>query len=92
MLGLINQKNEKLTDNKPQEQFSRIARFFIFVIFIALSIVMSGDNGVLSSSKKQVIRDLKLDEKGYGFFGSFASAGRMLGSCLFMGLLQTDRR
>ena len=51
---------------------------------------MSGDNGVLSSSKKQVIS--KLGEKGYGFFGSFASAGRMLGSCLFMGLLQTDRR
>ena len=53
---------------------------------------MSGDNGVLSSSKKQVRRDLKLDEKGYGFFGSFASAGRMFGSCLFIGLLQTNKR
>ena len=92
MLGLISKKNEKLNENKPQEKFSRVARFFIFIIFIALSIVMSGDNGVLSSSKKQVRRDLKLDEKGYGFFGSFASAGRMIGSCLFMGLLQTDKR
>ena len=85
-------KEEKLVDKKPHEQLSRIARFCIFVIFIALSIVMSGDNGVLSSSKKQVRRDLQLDEKGYGFFGSFASAGRMFGSVAFMGLLQTDRR
>ena len=85
-------KEEKLVDEKPHEEFSRVARLFIFVIFIALSIVMSGDNGVLSSSKKQVRRDLQLDEKGYGFFGSFASAGRMFGSCIFMGLLQTDRR
>ena len=46
-------KDETLIE-KPHEQLSRIARFFIFTIFIALSIVMSGDNGVLSSSKKQV--------------------------------------
>ena len=74
------------------EQLSRVSRTCIFIIFISLSIIMSGDNGVLSSSKKQVRRDLELDEKGYGFFGSFASAGRMIGSCLFMGLLQTDKR
>ena len=88
-------KDEQLVEeNKPEnpEQLSRINRFLIFLIFIALSIVMSGDNGVLSSSKKQVRRDLQLDEKGYGFFGSFASAGRMFGSVAFMGLLQTDRR
>ena len=93
MFGLLSKKNEKLVnDIKPHEPFSRIVRICIFSIFISLSIIMSGDNGVLSSSKKQVRRDLKLDEKGYGFFGSFASAGRMLGSCLFIGLLQTDRR
>ena len=85
-------KEEKLVDDKPHEEFSRVARLCIFVIFIVLSIVMSGDNGVLSSSKKQVRRDLQLDEKGYGFFGSFASAGRMFGSVAFMGLLQTDSR
>ena len=92
MIGIKTSKKENLLNDKPHEQFSRIARLCIFIIFISLSIVMSGDNGVLSSSKKQVRRDLKLDEKGYGFFGSFASAGRMMGSCLFMGLLQTDRR
>ena len=52
-------KEENLLEkDKPHEQLSRFARFCIFLIFIALSIVMSGDNGVLSSSKKQVRRDL----------------------------------
>ena len=50
-------ENEEKLIVKPHEQLSRAARFLIFVIFIALSIVMSGDNGVLSSSKKQVRRD-----------------------------------
>ena len=86
------EKDETLVDKKPHEQLSRCARLCIFFIFMCLSIVMSGDNGVLSSSKKQVRHDLKLDEKGYGFFGSFASAGRMFGSVMFMGLLQTDKR
>ena len=89
------EKKENLVeekDKKPHEPLSRIARGGIFVIFIILSIIMSGDNGVLSSSKKQVRRDLKLDEKGYGIFGSSASLGRMIGSVSFIGLLQTDRR
>lgn len=89
---MSDQKEEKLVEEKPHEQLSRLFRGCIFFIFIALSIVMSGDNGVLSSSKKQVRRDLQLDEKGYGFFGSSASAGRMFGSVVFIGLLQTDRR
>ena len=31
-------KEEKLVDDKPHEEFSRIARLCIFVIFIVLSI------------------------------------------------------
>ena len=70
MIGIKTSKKENLLNDKPHEQFSRIARLCIFIIFISLSIVMSGDNGVLSSSKKQVRRDLKLDErKGSIFFG-----------------------
>ena len=86
------EKNENLIENKPHEQLSRVARLCIFIIFMSLSIVMSGDNGVLASSKKQLRRDLQMDEKGYGFFCAFADAGRMFGSVMFMGLLQTDKR
>ena len=53
------EKKEELVE-KPHEQLSRAARFCIFLIFIALSIVMSGDNGVLSSSKKRLFRFFRL--------------------------------
>ena len=48
-------KSEPLVDQKDEVekvQLSRVLRFIIFLTFVCLSIVMSGDNGVLSSSKK----------------------------------------
>ena len=56
--------DDKLVDQKHLP-LSRGLRIFIFCNFIALSIVMSGDNGVLSSSKKIIIQDLELNEKLY---------------------------
>ena len=70
----------------------RKLRIFIFCNFIALSIVMSGDNGVLSSSKKIIIQDLELNEKLYGVFSSIPSIGRIAGSFIFMFLLKFDNR
>ena len=84
------QKEEKLVENNPNEQLSPAFPAFrsqIFFIFITLSIVMSGDNGVLSSNKKQVGRNIFNQD-----FWKFASAGRILGNVVFIGLHQTDRR
>ena len=66
-------KNEPLVDQKDdveKVQLSRVLRFIIFLTFVCLSIVMSGDNGVLSSSKKMVAKDLNLSDSEYGIFGS----------------------
>jgi len=84
--------------DKPEEEkvehveLSRIMRLIIFVTFVALSIVMSGDNGVLSSSSKMIKKDLGLSDSEYGLFGSIPSTGRIIGSLVFMGLLATDNR
>ena len=77
---------------KEHLQLNRKLRIFIFCNFIALSIVMSGDNGVLSSSKKIIIQDLELNEKLYGIFSSIPSIGRIAGSFIFMFLLKFDNR
>ena len=82
-------KEEKLIEQKPHEQLSRAARLFIFIIFIALSIVMSGDNGVQTTKKKQVRRDLQLDEKGYGFFGVILSLSTP--ACLIRSIISSWR-
>ena len=79
-------------EEKRYEQLSRKARFSIYIIFIALLIAMNSENGILSSNKDQVRKDLQLDEKEYGFFCSFGYAGRVLGSYIIMDILKKDRR
>ena len=85
---------EKPEENEDVErvQLSRLMCLIIFVTFVALSIVMSGDNGVLSSSSKMIKKDLGLSDSEYGLFGSIPSTGRIIGSLVFMGLLATDNR
>ena len=85
-------EEKKFIGKNRYEQFSRKARFCIFTIFIVLAIIMSADNGVLSSSKKQVRRDLQLDEKGYGILCSLSLVGRMFGNFVIMDILKFDRR
>ena len=89
------EKKESLLNSSNQiekVELSRILRFIIFLTFVALSIVMSGDNGVLSSSSKMIKKDLGLSDSEYGLFGSIPSTGRIIGSLVFMGLLATDNR
>ena len=88
--------DKPLVENQEEKvehvQLSRIMRLIIFVTFVSLSIVMSGDNGVLSSSSKMIKKDLGLSDSEYGLFGSIPSTGRIIGSLVFMGLLATDNR
>ena len=88
-------QNESLIHKKKtveRIQLSRITRFIIFLSFILLSVVMSADNGVLSSSKKMIVKDLNLSDSEYGTFGSIPSIGRIIGSLIFMRLLLIENR
>ena len=49
---------------------------------------MSGDNGVVSSCSEEIKRDLKLSDAEYGLFGSLPGTGRIIGSLIFMFVLQ----
>ncbi|MCQ2820248.1 MAG: hypothetical protein MJ252_23530 [archaeon] len=73
-------------DNKPV-RLSRVVRFIIFMVLVTLSIVMSGDNGIVSSCSEEIKRDLKLNDKEYGLFGSLPGTGRIFGSVIFMFIL-----
>ena len=68
---------EKQTKSENKVQLSRALRLLIFVGFVCLSIVMSGDNGVVSSSSKMIKKDLNLTDAQYGIFGSLPSTGRI---------------
>lgn len=90
----MSSKQEKLLNESgiDRTKLSRPLRIVIFITFVLLSIVMSGDNGVLSAGSKNIKKDLGLSDKEYGTFGGIPSAGRIVGTLIFMGLLSTDRR
>lgn len=74
------------SDNVPL-RLSRVIRFIIFMVLVILSIVMSGDNGIVSSCSEEIKRDLNLNDKEYGLFGSLPGTGRIFGSVIFMFIL-----
>lgn len=81
------------TEDKVERiKLNRYIRAGIFITFVILSIIMSGDNGVLSSNSREVKRDLGLSDKEFGTFASIPVMGRIVGTLIFMKLLQTDRR
>ena len=65
---------------------------YIYIIIIILIILINSDNDILSTSKKQIIIDLQLNEKKFGFFFSFTSLGRMVGSIIFPNQIKKDKR
>ena len=69
------------------KELSRPVRLIIFVVLVGLSIVMAGDNGVVSSCSEEIKRDLKLSEAEYGLYGSLPGSGRIFGSLIFMVIL-----
>lgn len=80
---------ENLLEKTGKEiRLSRYVRFVIFVVLVGLSIVMSGDNGVVSSCSEEIKRDLQLSDAEYGLFGSLPGTGRIIGSLVFMVVLQ----
>ena len=65
---------------------------YIYIIFIILIILINSDNDILSTSKKQIIIDLQLNEKKFGFFFSFTSLRRMVGGIIFPNQIKKDKR
>ena len=68
-------------------RLSRGLRFLVFFVLLSLSVVISGDNGVISSCSEEIKSNLDLSEKEYGVFSSFTVVGRIIGSLLFMFIL-----
>ncbi len=83
------EKNKPLVDTTKEGKIrlNRYVRLIIFADLFFLSIVMSGDNGVVSSCSEEIKRDLNLSDAEYGLFGSLPGTGRIFGSLIFMFVL-----
>lgn len=78
--------------NKKYLELSRIVRFIVSVDLIIISIILSGDSGVIASSKNELQTSLNFNDKEFGIFSGITSTGRITGTFVFMALLVFDFR
>jgi len=78
-----NQNEENESNNSKKIILSKCYRVFLFFIMINIDCTMDISSGILSSAAKEIKKQLKLNDKKFGGFGTAASIGRILSSFLF---------
>ena len=77
-----NENEEKII--RPKKiKLSRCYRVFLFFIMINIDCTIDISSGILSSSAKEIKKQLKLNDAKFGSFGTAISLGRIISSFLF---------
>jgi predicted MFS family arabinose efflux permease len=95
-------EHNKIKDIKPKKEeneskepisIQRKMRWIIFIILITVYIVISMDQGILSSTTTQLMEDFGMSERELGGFGSMSSLGSSLGCiCSFTLINKFNRK
>lgn len=84
----INKFKKKSNPNLKKNKniiLSRYTRWFIFVLFILLAILMNFDHGTVPAATSEIKSDLDINDTILGIFGSLVFLGNMIGIiCLFI--------
>ena len=76
------EKEDKIIKSK-KIKLSKCYRLFLFFIMINIDCTLDVSSGILSSSAKEIKRQLKLNDANFGSFGTATSLGRIISSFLF---------
>ena len=86
-------ENNKLEENQnPKLRLSRIIRILIFLCFFLIQLLNCSDGGVISAEPNQIKKELSIDDKAFGFFGSVVQIGRIIGTFSLMFFLDYFNR
>ena len=80
------QKETLLTKEKNRRPLSRCFRFTLFLVMTTVECSISISTGILSSASKVIKKDLDLDNKTFGLFGTANGVGRVIG-CFIYGVV-----
>lgn len=69
--------------NKERVTFSPFPRFVLYCVLLSIEMSMNNGAGVLSSSSKEIKKQLNLNDKQFGLFGTSQGIGRGIGSLMF---------
>ena len=92
----MSDKQENLVtteEGKPHIRLSRWTRILIFVCFFVIHLLNCSDGGVVSARSNQIKKELNINDKSFGFYGSIVQIGRIIGTLSVMILLNLfDRK
>jgi len=92
----MSDKQEKLVtseEGKPHIRLSRWTRIIIFVCFFIIHLLNCSDGGVVSARSNQIKKELNINDKSFGIYGSIVQIGRIIGTLSVMILLNLfDRK
>ena len=73
---------EIFSENPVPKPIARKIRWIVFIVIITLTVFMSIDQGILSSTTSEIKEDLKMDDVALGSFGGMIFLGTAIG-CIF---------
>jgi predicted MFS family arabinose efflux permease len=92
----MSDKQENLVtteEGKPHIRLSRWTRILIFVCFFVIHLLNCSDGGVVSARSNQIKKELNINDKSFGLYGSIVQIGRIIGTLSVMILLNLfDRK
>ena len=87
--------NKKQQQQQPQSDriiLPRGFRLILFFVLISVEFAIQNSSGLLSSASKDIKETLHMNDKEFGMFGTVNGLGRVLGSSLFIFLVNNFSR
>ena len=76
----LKSENSVNNPNAHKEYYlSRKVRWFMFIVFIFLTLLMNMDHGTIPAATDDIRKDLKIGDDTLGLFGSLVFFGNLIG-------------
>jgi predicted MFS family arabinose efflux permease len=84
---MVQKENEN-----PKLRLAPLTRIIIFFCFFVIHLLNCSDGGVVSARPNQIKKELNIDDKAFGIYGSVVQIGRIIGTFSVMVLLNFFNR
>ena len=91
----MSELKEEMVQNENENKklrLSRFTRFVIFSCFFVIHLLNCSDGGVVSARPAQIKKELNIDDRAFGIYGSIVQIGRIVGTLSVMILLNFFNR
>ena len=71
-------------NENPKMRLLRLAHLIIFICFFVIHLLNCSDGGVVSARPNQIKKEINIDDRAFGIYGSIVQIGRIIGTLSLM--------